>query len=265
MTLIQETLDQRYTDAGSGADFSEAGSGLLAASSLIDGERNLKAMFSDPALSGEGKTEVVAKLFTGKITAIAQAVLVQVVTSRWNSDADLVDAVEQSGVILVLMGAEKDGESDRVEEELFRFGRAIDANADLQMALTDPASTPEVKSGIVDSLLAGKSADQTIVLISHTAGSLRGRRIQDAISGLSELAASRRGRVVAQIRVATELNDDQKTRLAEALAKLHGREVELNVTVDPSVIGGIEVTIGDEVIDGTASTKLEQARRKMAG
>lgn len=97
------------------------------------------------------------------------------------------------------------------------------------------------------------------------AGSLRGRRIQDAVARLSELAANRRGRIIAEVRSAVELTDSQQQRLAAVLATLHGRAVELNIEIDPAVIGGIEVRVGDEVIDGTAATKLEQARRKLAG
>ena len=86
-----------------------------------------------------------------------------------------------------------------------------------------------------------------------------------AVTGLSELAAARRGRVIADVRAASALTEEQSQRLSEVRSRIHGRSVELNVEVDPEVIGGIEVRIGDEVIDGTTATKLEQARRRMTG
>jgi F-type H+-transporting ATPase subunit delta len=133
------------------------------------------------------------------------------------------------------------------------------------MALTNPATPPSTKSGIVRQLLDGNATPETVELVGDISGNLRGRRIQAAIARLSELAAGRRGRIIAEVRSAVSLTAQQEERLAAALAQLHGRSVELNVDIDPAVIGGIEVRVGDEVIDGTAANKLEQARRKLAG
>ncbi|MEI6624155.1 MAG: ATP synthase F1 subunit delta, partial [Actinomycetes bacterium] len=102
-----------------------------------------------------------------------------------------------------------------------------------------------------------------VTLVAHGAGSLRGRRIQAVIAELSDSAAARRGRVIADIRTAMPLTAKQCSRLGAALTKLFGRRVELNVDIDPSVVGGIEVRVGDEVIDATISSKLDQARRRM--
>lgn len=264
MAALQESLANRF-EGGARADFVEAGQGLFAVVGLLGEERALRAMLADPAIGDGTKTETIKRLFSGRVSDLAVELLTTIATSRWSSDADMVDATEEAGATLILMGAEADGNIDRVEEELFRFGRAIDANPPLQMALTDPAATAEQKAGIVRTLLEGKAANETVLLVAHVAGSLRGRRIQDAIARLSELAAARRGRVVADVRSAIALTDAQRERLAAALGRLHGRDVELNIEIDPAVIGGIEVRIGDEVIDGTAATKLEQARRRLAG
>ena len=265
MAALQESLVVRFSNASGKGAFEEAGKGLFAVVGVLGEERALRAMLADPAISEGAKTETIKSLFSGKVSDLTVELLTQIATSRWSSDSDMVDATEDSATTLVLMGAEVDGNIDRVEEELFRFGRAIDAYAPLQMALTNPASTSEEKAGIVNTLLAGKAAPETVELVAHVAGSLRGRRIQDAIARLSELAAARRGRIIAEVRSAIALTDAQQQRLSAVLATLHGRDVELNIEIDPAVIGGIEVRVGDEVIDGTAASKLEQARRKLAG
>lgn len=265
MATLQESLVSRFSDAADKGAFEAAGEGLFAVVGVLADERALRAMLADPAIGEGTKTETIKTLLNGKVSDLTVTLVTQIATSRWSSDSDMVDATEEAATTLVLMGAEADGNIDRVEEELFRFGRAIDANPPLQMALTDSASSAAQKSGIVNTLLDGKAAPETVELVSHVTGSLRGRRIQNAVARLSELAAARRGRIIADVRAAVPLTDSQQQRLSAALAKLHGRDVELNIEVDPAVIGGIEVRVGDEVIDGTAATKLEQARRKLAG
>ena len=247
------------------AGFSTGGEGLLAIVDVLDRERSLRIRLADPASSPESRDAIANALFDGKVSPLALGLFRMIIDSRWSSDADMVDATEEAGATLLLMAAETEGSLDKVEEELFRFGRAIDANADLQMALTDPATSPEVKSGIVTTLLDGKAETVTVLLLSHTTSHLRGRRIQDAVTALSELAGRRRGQLIANVRTAVSLSKEQAKRLTKALAQLHGRDIELNVIVDESVVGGIEVQIGDEVFDGTISSKLEQARRRMTG
>ncbi len=264
-TKLQKSLAERYDASPSSAEFGEAGRGLFAIVGVLTKERALRAMLADSSISDDRKVATINQLFAAQVSELTATVFTQIAESRWSSESDMVDAVEEAGATLVLMSAESDGNIDRVEEELFRFGRAIDANAELQMALTNPATSPEAKSAIVRSLLDGKACNETVELVGEVAGHLRGRRIQDAITRLSELAAGRRGRIIADVRSAVPLTDQQSERLSAALARLHGRSVELNVEIDPAVIGGIEVRVGDEVIDGTAANKLEQARRKLAG
>lgn len=263
LTELQEFLAGQYKDAAA-TDLSASGDTLLNLVPVLEEQRSLRTTLADSSLSSEAKTGIVDKLL-GEQSTLAVATIKNVVSKRWSSDEDFVDAVEYAGDSLVLMAAEKDGHIGEVEEEVFRFGRAIDANADLQMALTNPASSAEEKSGIVRSLLEGKTNEATSKLIGHAVESLRGRRVQDAVAGLSQLAAERRGQTIAEVRSAIELTDDQRDRLAAVLSKQVGREVELNIIVDPAIIGGLQVLIEGELIDGSAASKLEQARRKLAG
>jgi F-type H+-transporting ATPase subunit delta len=175
----------------------------------------------------------------------------------------MVDVLAEAGQSLLLMSAEKQGRLDRVEEEIFRFGRIVDANPDLQMALTNPALDVVRKSAITSQLLEGRTDPLTLTLLENVTAELHGRPVQSAIADVSALAAQRRGRVVAEVRTAIPLTDEQSERLRAALGRLHHREVQLNVTVDPAVVGGLEVRVGDDVIDGTLSTRIEAARRRL--
>jgi F-type H+-transporting ATPase subunit delta len=131
------------------------------------------------------------------------------------------------------------------------------------MALTNPAVDEQSKTAIVSQLLDGKADPLTVALLQTATTELHGRPVQTAVADLSTLAAQRRGRVVAEVRTAIALSDDQAARLTAALGRIHHREVQLNVTVDPSIVGGLEVRVGDEVIDGTLSTRIEAARRRL--
>jgi len=133
------------------------------------------------------------------------------------------------------------------------------------MALTNPSTVGSVKSAIVADLLQRNATSATKELLEYAVSHLHGRRLDSVISRLGDLAAAQRKRMVAQVRVARPLSQDQTQRLVGALSSLKGREVRLNVALDPEVLGGIHVVIGDEVIDGTVASRLEQAHRAILG
>jgi F-type H+-transporting ATPase subunit delta len=141
----------------------------------------------------------------------------------------------------------------------------VDASSELQMALTDPALSAATKAGIVDSLLEGRSTAATRQVLAYSVGHLHGQRLDAVIDDLTEAAARQRQRIVAEVRVALPLEPEQRRRLVDALGQLTGREVRLNVAVDPAVLGGVHVTIGEEIIDGTVASRLVQARRALLG
>ena len=104
----------------------------------------------------------------------------------------------------------------------------------------------------------------TIVqLVSLLVGAGRGRELVAIVDRLVQRASSEQQREVAEVRSAVALSDDQTKRLAEALSKSTGRKLNLKVVVDPSVLGGLVATVGDEVIDDTVRTRLEQLKTRI--
>jgi F-type H+-transporting ATPase subunit delta len=233
---------------------------LLAVAGVLGGEKSLRQALADGGQPEQVRRGIVTQLFGGKVSDTSLAILGDVVAARWSSDGDLVDALEQFGAQAAFVGAEADGSLDRVEDELFRFGRAVDGSPELQMALTDPALPADRKTALVRDLL-GQASPATVALVGHTAAHLRGRQPAVAVDQLAGLAAEQRRRVLAEVRSAVPLTDEQQTRLGAALSRLQGRQVRLNVIVDPGVVGGIVVRVGDDVIDGSVASRLEQARR----
>jgi F-type H+-transporting ATPase subunit delta len=154
--------------------------------------------------------------------------------------------------------ASAEGKIDEVQDELFRFGRALEGSDALKNTLTDDMVPAAKRQAVVEDLLGGKATGVTTQLISFVVGSGRGRDLPAIINKLVDRAASNKQRTVAEVRTAIALSDDQKTRLAAALSNATGKAVELKVLIDPTVLGGVVAQVGDQIIDGSVRTRLDQ-------
>jgi F-type H+-transporting ATPase subunit delta len=161
-------------------------------------------------------------------------------------------------------GAESRGTLDDLEDELFRFGRIVSAQPELQMTLASPFIAAERKQALLESLIGSKVTAASRDLITRACVHPRGRGLEAALAEFAAIAARRRERLIAEVRVASALPADLHDRLATALAAAYGHEVHLNVIVDPQVVGGMSVRIGDEQIDGSIATRLAVLRRRLA-
>ena len=165
---------------------------------------------------------------------------------------------------LVLAAEAEDGLDD-LEDGLFRFGRVVAAQPELRSALASTWLPAERKDGLLAALLRGKVTPVTQRLITQMVTHPRGRALPEALDMCASIAARRRQQLIAVVHSAVELTAAQQRRLADALAATYGHPVHLNIVIDPSVVGGISVQIGDELIDGTAARRLATVRRKLAG
>lgn len=241
------------------------GSELLSVATLLDGESLLRGALSDPGTDVEVRTGIAGSVLEGKVSAGALTLAREVVGRRWSTGRDLVEAFGTLGAEALFMRAENDGRIDAVQNELFAFGRSVAANGELQLVLDDPAVPGDQRAAVVAQLVANQVQPETLALLQDVVAHPRGRRLEDALADLVELAAVRRKELLAEVRAAVLLDAGQQERLAGALARIYGQPVRLLVIVDPEVVGGVSVTINDEVIDGTTVHRLEQARRLLVG
>jgi len=149
-----------------------------------------------------------------------------------------------------------------VEDDMFRLARAIESNEQLRAALNDTSLPSDRRQNIVEQLLGGKAHNVTVQLVSMLVGTGHISLLPQVADALVKRASSSKQLEVAEVRSAVALTDAQKARLAEALGKASGKPVNLKVVVDPSVIGGLVATIGDEVIDDTVRTRLDQVKSR---
>jgi F-type H+-transporting ATPase subunit delta len=262
---VKERLAEAVGDASSRERIATVGDELFAVVHLLDHEHGLRRALADPAKPADEKAAVVTALLAGKVSPATVELTAAAVRLRWSSPRDLVDALEQLAVSALVADAEAAGKLDDLEDELFRFGRVVAAEPSLRAALSDPAASPERKRDLLATLLGGKVTQQALRLTSEAAQHPRGRSLEKNLDEYARLAAERRQRLVAVVRTATRLSDEQRRRLAAALAAAYGHEVHLNVVLDPGVVGGLSVQVGDEVIDGTVATRLAAVRRRLAG
>ena len=259
--LAERLAAERITSADVA---SRLASELFAVVGLLDTEHGLRRALSDPGKPAAEKGAVVARLLHGKLTARAEGLVTAAAEARWASSGDLSDAIEQLAIQAMVLAAEADDGLDELEDGLFRFGRVVAANPDLRAALADPSLPGQGKRELLRTLLEGKVTPVTLGLISQMVAHPRGRALAVALDMCAETAARRRQQLIAVVRTAVELSASQRRRLAGALARSYGQDVHLDVVIDPSVVGGISVQIGDELIDGTAVSRLAAVRRKLA-
>ena len=156
--------------------------------------------------------------------------------------------------------ARSEGNLAEVEDELFRFARTLEGNDELRTTLTDAALPVSRRQQIVEDLLGGKANSITTSLLSMVVGTGRSRDLPAIVDELVRISAAEGNKEVAEVRSAVALTDDQKTRLAEALGKATGKQIEVKVVLDPTVLGGLVAQVGDTVIDGSVKTKLQQLK-----
>ena len=222
-----------------GVDLSTAGQ-LLGAGRAIGGSTHLLSALADTGIAPEVKHSIVDRVFGATVQEPALRVLRAVVDGRWSSHDELLAGVEELGI------------------------RAVAADDGLELAFGDKLGDPEAKSTLVHRLLDGRASEQTVVIVEQLVQQPRGRRIGELVRHAATLVADQAGLTIATVSVASPLSPEQSERLAQALSRRYSRRVELNQVVDRDLVGGLRVQIGDDVIDGSVATRINDLRLQFA-
>jgi F-type H+-transporting ATPase subunit delta len=237
---------------------------LYAVADLLTGQPRLRRRLADSAAAPHHRSGMADTLLEGKISASALSVVELAVSVRWSSAWDLVDALETSGDDVLLAAADSAGVLDDVEDELFRLERILDAQSNLTTLLDQAAVDGGTRAKLLDSVIADKVNQVTLALVRHAVVTQRKRGILLAVDDLIESAGARRERSVARVISAVDLSAQQERALADKLSELYGRRIEVRFAIDPSVRGGLVVRVGDEIIDGSVLSRLNQIRSAFA-
>lgn len=251
--------------AGVGDEAASVADELAAVVDTLDASGSLRRALSDVSISAEDRAALAEHVLGDRVGPRALAVVVAVVRHRWRSDRALPGAVERGAAQAALAAAEVDGALGRVAEELFAFDRALAGSRALRAALSDQRATEAARSAVVEGLLADKVHPVTLRLVRRIVSRPRGRTVSGSLADLGRLAAERQRALVATATTAVRLSEAQVDRLERALTRIYGRAVKVNNAVDPTVIGGVQVQVGDETVDSTVIARLDEVRRRLAG
>ena len=256
--------EQLTAALAAGADPAVLGEELFAVTHLLDREPGVRRALTEATSPTAARSGLARRLLDGRVSGPTLDLVTSMADSHWSSPRDLADAAEELGVLATAAAAEGEGQLDDLEDELFRFGRIVGTEPALRSALEDEGPPDEGKRGLLDTLLAARVTPAALRLITQAVIYPRGHNLETALDVYGRLAAAWRQRLIAVVRVAAGLTEEQRGRLAAALSHTYGHDVHLNVVVDPGVVGGISVQIGDEFIDGSVASRLAQLRQRLA-
>lgn len=233
---------------------------LFTAARALAGSAQLRGALADPAVSAGDKSGLVGRVF-GSADAAALRLLGVVAESRWSTPDELVDGVEELGI----RAAAASAETASIESELFSVGRVIAGDAELELALGSKLGDPAAKAELIGRLFARDAAPATLTILQHLVQSPRGRRVGEMIRTAATVVADAGGRLVATVTTAAPLSAAQLRRLGTTIQAQYGRPAEIDQVIDPAVLGGLRVQVGDEVVDGTVAARLADLRLQLAG
>ena len=239
---------------------------------MVDSSAGLRRALTDPSRNGDEKSALVRQLVGGKVSGDAADIAGGLASSRRANARDIGDALETLAATVVISVAEnKSAVSasgitglEELENELFSFNQAVASSHEVQRALSEPQASAAAKATLAERLVPGVS-EEAKVLITQAVTQPRGIKPTRLVGRFAELAAKRQQRWIATVSVTRPLTQTQLVRLQAGLNALYGRELKVNANVDPALIGGIRVQVGDEVLDASVITRLGELQRQLAG
>ena len=236
---------------------------LFGASAVIGASSQLRSTLSNPAIEVSAKQGLVAQVFGKGFDKSAAMLLGVAIEQRWSSESDLVAGIEDLALRCAASSVKTAG---AIEGELFSFARAVSSDAELELALGSKLGNPDAKATLARNLLTkAKALPATVVIVSSLVRSPRGRRIGALLTSAADIVADQGGCLVATVTSAQPLESGQLNTVSAVIALRYGRKAVLNTVVDPGSLGGVRIQVGNDVIDGSIATLLEDLRLQLAG
>lgn len=253
LLALNAKTDALSVDAGAADE-------LFAVVDLLEVQAPLRRSLSDPSATPEQRAALAARLFGSRISSAALAVLSEVARATFSSGRRLVDALDNQGVRALLREARNAGELPQIQQDLHEFAGVVDSHAELADSLRNRTYPLQGRRDLVAKLSAGRVHPISASLLARAAAA-RVRTLPLTVASYLAMAASMSSQQIAKVTVARPLDDARMDRLRKALEATVGGPVSMQVEVDPSVLGGMDIQLGDHIIESTVAGRLDDARR----
>ena len=257
-----ERLDA-YTDGAPARELTTTADELFSVARFLDGERQVRRLLADASSPEQARVDLVQRLLGGKLSQPVLDLVAELVRKRWSKPRDIVLAAETLARRATLSTAARNGSLDEAEDQLFRFGRILAREPELNALLADTTKPIDGRLQLLDGVLGDRAYPTTATLLRQTVRLPRGRHLDVLAEELADLAAALRERSVAKVRTSVALTPEQESALADTLGRIYGRTISLQVELDRDLLGGLVVQVGGEVIDGSVAGRLAAARRSL--
>ncbi|MDU0478425.1 F0F1 ATP synthase subunit delta [Staphylococcus chromogenes] len=242
---------------------SQTGAELFSIVEVLDGDRGLRVAVADSSVTAEQRSGLLSAVFSGKVSQMTLDLAKEAAAKVWSTPREFRAGLVTLGRRALLRSAEQQGQLTRVEDELFSLGRILTSEPELAQLLGDRNTPAERKRQLLASVLYGKVTAVTEALAKQVVSRPEANPIDDLTALVAEVAQLQ-GKEVATVKSAEPLGTAQTEQLAAKLSRIYGREMSIHTEVDPSLLGGLVIRVGDEVIDGSTSGKLERLRASFA-
>lgn len=234
---------------------------VLATVGVFEKEASLRGALADSEHDNDRKRQLIERVLAASAGERARALLAAAASHRWSNDQDFLLGVQELGVRAV---AQSSGKAQEISTELLAIAEAISEDGELELTLGSKLTAPAAKREIAERLFGGKVGEATLAVLLGLIEHPMGRRVRRLLSWGADIASAQAQRSVATVTSAAPLPAEQLTRLEAVLSRKYGRQVQLATLIDPSVLGGIRVEFGDDVIDDTVASRLNDLRRALA-
>lgn len=242
----------------------DAAEGIFEVADALGESAQLRGLIADPSTDEQLRVGLITRLFTGKVADVVVAFVEKTAALRWSSDDEFVSSIEALGETAVALTAQQEGNLERLEDELFQVAQVFEGSRELQLSLSHPGEHPQAERQLVDRLFGQQTLPETTLLVTRAVSSVRGSKVARRLHEIAERVSAVAGRQIADVTSARPLSEPQRAALAQALQNEAGGPVHVNVSVDPALVGGVVVRLGDTLIDSSVRTKLTQLRQAIA-
>lgn len=248
-----------------GTTAADYGQQLFGVVDTLDSAPSLRRALTDPSRDGEDKAKLATDVFGTRVSDEVRDLIAGLARGRWSGETDLAEALEELATTSLLAAAQSREELGSLEEEIFHLNRVLADNRELRLALSNREVPAARRVELLRSVIGTQVGSEALTLAARTIESSRAPSVASGLMRISELAAQRRRQLLAVVTTAVPLSGQQYDRLQRMLTHAYGRAMQVNAALDPSVVGGLQIQIGDEMVDATVLTRLDEARRRLAG